>query len=364
MCICVGKKLIMLTDKAALLTEANRVNYRLRSTFFYRKLKEYNILALPGLVAELFPIEHLYSWEDRQRWAIGEDAFGYINSNPDFHLFQVFCHPKLLREHPKLLAYYRNIAALSQKSVNYLLKTNVNVKKIELDTENRFSLDEVQALMLARLFNEHITLIIDSSIQSITKEELYGLLLTSTGAQIDGSWRNAIGEEAEKVIQRLLIKEVKEHKLLAAFMPQKGQAVEIYDPARIDEQLGEIERYRGILLTNRTSILFSSDPDVSLLDQNGITLCVLEVKGGTDPAGALERYGAAKKSFEEVKRTAPNVTTILVASCITTEVQRRIEQDPLISFYYNLTELLSEESQTSEQFKQQIFGFLNMPTSQ
>lgn len=315
----------MAADEAALLAEANRINYCLRSTFFYRKLKEYNTLAFPGMVAELFSVEHLYAWEERSEWNIGEDAYTYITGNSDFHLFQVFCHPKLIREYPRLLAYYRNIAALSQKSVGYLAKAGVDVKKIETDTQNRLSLSEAQALTLVRLFNEHITLIVDSSIQSITKEELYGILLASTGAQIDGSWRNAIGEEAEKVVQRLLVKEVKERNLLAALIPQKGQAIELYDPIRIQEQLGQIERYRGVLLTNRTSILFSSDPDISLLDQNGATVCALEVKGGADPAGALERYGAAKKSFEEVRRTAPGVATLLLASCITPEVHHRIK---------------------------------------
>ncbi len=175
----------MNTYESSLLDEANRINYRLRSTFFYRKLKEYNTLALPSLVSQFFPVEHLYSWEERSQWGIGEQAFSYIKNNQEFHLFQVFCHPKLLREHPRLLAYYRNIAALSQKSVSYLVKIGTDIKKLETDTENRFSLTEAQALKLVHLFNEHITLIVDSSIQSITKEELYGILLVSTGAQTE-----------------------------------------------------------------------------------------------------------------------------------------------------------------------------------
>ncbi len=355
-----GEKVTRSTDEAALLAETHRINYRLRSTFFYRKLKEYNTIAFPGLVAELFPIEQLYSWDERNKWGIGEDSFAYINGNGDFRLIEVFCHPKLLREHPRLLAYYRNVAALSQKSVGYLAQAGVDLKKFETDKENRLSLSEAQALTLARLFNEHITLIVDSSIQSITKQELYGILLTSTGAQIDGSWRNAIGEEAEKVVQRLLVKAVKERNLLAALIPRTGPAVELYDPARLEEQVGQIERYRGILLTNRASILFSSDPDVSLLDPSGATTCALEVKGGSDTAGALERYGAAKKSFEEVRRSTPQVWTILVASCITPEVHRRIKRDPLISSYYNLTGLLGEDSATFEPFMKEVFTHLNV----
>lgn len=332
----------MTGDARALLAEANRINYRLRSTFFYRKLKEYQTLALPSMIAQLFPVEHLYSWEERASWGIGADAFAAIETHPDFHLIQVFCHPKLLREHPRLLAYYRNIAALSQKAVNYL--ASIDVKKFEADAENRYALTQMQARALAHLFNEHISLIVDSSLRTLTREELYGILLTSTGAQIDGSWRNAIGEEAEKVVQRLLVKEAKERNLLAAFIPRIGTGAEAFEAAKLEEQLGNIERYRGIMFTNRTSLLFSSDPDVSLIDERGATICVIEIKGGADPAGALERYAAAKKSFEEARRTAPAVATILVASCITPEVQTRIQHDQSISAYYNLTEILSEDT--------------------
>ncbi len=352
----------MAANEDALLAEASRLNYRLRSTFFYRKLKEYNTLSFPRIVADLFPVEHLYAWDERGQWGIGEDAFKYVSGNSDFHLLQVFCHPKLIRENIRLLAYYRNVAALSQKSVRSLVKTGVDIKKLESDKENRLSLSESQALTFARLFNEHTTLIVDSSIQTFNKEELNGIVLASTGAQIDGSWRNTIGEEAEKVVQGLLVKEVKERNLIAALFPQKGSTIEPYDANQLEEQLGQIELYRGVLLANRTTILFASEPDVSLLDQNGATILTIEIKGGTDRAGALERYGAAKKSFDKVRQTSPNAATILVASCITAEVQFRIKQDPLITSFYNLTSLLSEGSVEYARFIEQLFNYVNATT--
>lgn len=346
----------MTIKETNLLTEANRVNYRLRSTFFYRKLKEYNTLSFNAKINALLPVKDLYGWQGRANWGIGEDAFTYINQHLNLQLIQVFCHPRLIREHSKLLAYYRNIAALSQKAVKYLVA--VDVKKIETDEENRYFLTEDKALALSQLFNEHISLIIDSSIESLTGEELYGILLASTGAQIDGSWRNAIGEEAEKVVQRLLIKEAKEHNLLAAFIPRVSTAIELYNPGKLDEQLGNIESYRGVMLANHTSILFSSEPDISLLNNQGTTVGVIEVKGGADPAGALERYGAAKKSFESAFRRNSEVRTILVASCITSEVHTRIQNDSTISAYFNLTEILSDNSRQYAQFIQEVFSLL------
>ncbi|MBV9385196.1 MAG: XcyI family restriction endonuclease [Chroococcidiopsidaceae cyanobacterium CP_BM_ER_R8_30] len=348
----------MTLDEAALLAEAQRINYRLRSTFFYRKLKEYDTLSFPLKIEELLPVEHLYSWEGWIDWGIGEDAFAYVTGSAKLQLIEVFCHPRLIREHSKLVAYYRNIAALSQKAVKCLI--GIDVKKIETHKANCFHLTEDQAQKLTYLFNEHISLIVNSSIESLTKEELHGLLLTSTGTQIDGSWRNAIGEEAEKVVQRLLIKEAKARHLLAALIPRVGKAIELYNSEKFEEQLGNIERYRGVMLVNRTSILFSSEPDVSILNSQGITVGVVEVKGGADTAGALERYGAAKKSFDEVLRSNSTAKTILVASCITAQVRTRIQNDSTISAYFNLTEILSEDSIQYDQFVQEIFTLLGV----
>lgn len=72
----------------------------------------------------------MYSWEERANWNIGEDAFTYINQHSSLQLIQVFCHPRLIREYSQLIAYYRNIAALSQKGVSNLV--GINVKKLKL----------------------------------------------------------------------------------------------------------------------------------------------------------------------------------------------------------------------------------------
>ncbi len=332
------------------------MNYRLRSTFFYHKMKEYQVLAFPSMIAQLIPVEHLYNWNERANWGIGEDAFRYVNTDQHLKMIQIFCHPKLLREYPSLVAYYRNVAALSQKSVNYL--AGISVAKYEAHPDNRHILNEIQILTLTRLFNEHITLIIDSSIQNFTEQELYGLLLISTGAQIDGAWRNAIGEEAEKVVQSFLIKEAIERRLLQALIPRSGMPLEPYTPQNVESFLSNVRTYRGMMLGNQTSILFSNEPDITLIGNQGITLGVIEIKGGTDPAGALKRYGAAKKSFENALHHSRDAQTILVASCITHEVEERVLQDQTITHYFNLTEMLSS-TETYARFMEVIFTLLD-----
>ena len=112
------------------------------------------------------------------------------------------------------------------------------------------------------------------------------------------------------------------------------------------------------MLSNKTSILFSSDPDVAFVNEHGVTVGVIEIKGGADPAGALERYGAAKKSFEAARRATPDVTTLLIASGMTSEALARIQQDVLITACYDLAALLDEETITYTAFMRQVFSLL------
>lgn len=315
---------------------------------------EHKTLTLPARIAELFPHDALYDWSSRAEWGIGEDAFSYIGST-SLSYIQVFCHPKALREHPDLVAYYRNTAVLSQKSVKYL--TGIDAKKYEADQPSNIILSSADAQKLARLFNEHITLIIDSSVLTLTSQELEGLLLASTGAQIDGSWRNRIGEEAEKVVQRLIVKEGVQRGVVHAFIKREQSRIVPFTEQTAELILSEISDYRGVMLTNKTSMLFSSEPDIALISQDGSTLAVIEVKGGIDPAGALERYGAAKKSFDKVRVASSDAVTIFIANSITSEVRQRLQSDKNVTKYFDLAKVLNDP-ETGEQFISYIFGLL------
>lgn len=322
-----------------LLREAHKINYKLRSTFFYRKLHEYKTLEFPATIAQLIPLSEQYDWEGYKEWGISEKSFELVNKS-ELSLIQVFSHPKLLREHPHLIGYYRNVSVLSQKSTKYMC--DIDPKKYEEKKKNNLS--EKHALSLAQLFNEHISLIVDSAFGKFEKEEIQGLLLASTGAQIDGSWRNSIGDEAEKVVQTMITQEIVKKNLLKAFLMRDNGNIADPDKTTIENIIKNIKEIKGLMLNNQKSILFSSEPDLTILDKSGKSSLVIEVKGGTDPAGALERYGASKKSFEHSIKENKKVKTCLVASCITDEVEGRIVSDKTISKYFNLTNILSDET--------------------
>ena len=322
-----------LTEAQQLLIEAHKINYRLRSTFFYRKLHEYQTLEFPAIIDQLIPHADGYNWEDRADWGIAEDAFAKIQAG-NLVPIQIFAHPRLLREQPRLTAYYRNVAALSRKATGYL----AGIAPDRYEDKEGVDMTETTAFAFARLFNGHVSLIVESAYADFRADELNGLLLASTGAKIDGSWRNSIGEEAEKVVQTMLVQEIIRRGLLQAFLLRKGAVVESPTEARKEYILKNIRVIKGVILSNQKSVLFSSEPDLSFLSRSGHSELVIEVKGGTDPAGALERFGAAKKSFGHERSANPAVLTCLVASCITTEVETRIAHDKDFSHYFNLTQ--------------------------
>jgi hypothetical protein len=82
-------------------------------------------------------------------------------------------------------------------------------------------------------------------------------------------------------------------------------------------------------------------------------------KGGTDPAGALERLGAIKKSFEQARRENPEVLTILSVSCITEEMGSRLTADQIIDSIFNLTSIINDMDER-QKFLERINQIIEM----
>ena len=82
----------------------------------------------------------------------------------------------------------------------------------------------------------------------------------------------------------------------------------------------------------------------------------IEIKGGIDPAGALERLGAAEKSAQAAIEINARCKNFLVAGVITAEMRRRLDQSRLFEKDFQLVELLSDETRQAE-FLAEIFSY-------
>jgi len=114
---------------------------------------------------------------------------------------------------------------------------------------------------------------------------------------------------------------------------------------RDDLSADDLDSVQEITLRNGYRVVFGSDPDASIFDPTGDLQAAIEVKAGTDAAGALERYGAAKKSFDAALKRNKAADTIYLSSCITDGVRAAMAEDRLVKHEFSLTDVLTDEEE-------------------
>lgn len=321
--------------------DVTKESYLLKSTFFYNKLKTCGYFDLFMDVQKLSSIEGTsLNWNQRDKWNISASAWDtLLNRNIDPML--VFVHPKVLQLNPAFLKYYRSVAMISQKGLKTLAGVS-NIEKIEAGKVLPGQLPQKNVLSIARIINEILSLVV-SLATDLSSNEIQGMMYATAGTNIDGSWRNSIGAEGERVIRGIMLQAVLAHNEVSSITDRQNKTVSIKE-LQANKIIDEIDNIKTVNLINGFSILFSSEPDISMFDDEGAIVGIIEIKAGLDPAGALERLGAMFKSFENTLAEYPDAVTILVASCITDEVEARLGASMSVRQKYITTEITSSEN--------------------
>lgn len=315
-------------------------SYLLRSTFFYNRLNTNGYFSLFMKVKKFAKVEgDKLDWSKKTEWNISEEAWDIVsrlNVNPAL----VFIHPKVLKLNPTFLRYYRSVAMLPQKGLSSISKVS-NVDRIETGKVNSNKIKTENIYTLAKSINEVVSVVI-SMASGLTERRLEGMMYATAGTNIDGSWRNQIGTEGERVIRTIILNGLLHHNEISSFIDKANNTVEI-GSANANAFLEDIDLIKTINLINGYSVYFSSEPDITMYDSQGDIVGVIEIKAGLDPAGALERLGAMFKSFENTLAEYPDAITILVASCITKEVDNRLNSSMVVRQKYITTDITSNE---------------------
>lgn len=316
-------------------------SYLLKSTFFYDRLRQNGYFDLFLQIQALSSIEgSKLKWDKRADWKISDEAWNVIQTNGIDPMI-VFVHPKILQMNPTYLKYYRSVAMLPQKGLKTISHVS-NIDKIENGDIEAGTLSSTTIDRLVKTINEVLSLVV-SLATDINEKEIEGMMYATAGTNIDGSWRNSIGAEGERVIRSLMFKELHKQKEVSSVQYRNG-LIEDNTVFKEDAVLKNFESVKALNLKNGYSILFASEPDITMYDASGNIVGVIEIKSGLDPAGALERLGAMLKSFENTIAEYPNAVTILVASCITDEVQSRLGASMLVRQTFITTEITSSDS--------------------
>ncbi len=297
---------------------------RLRSTLMAERISQRTDLELRTLLSEFTETLDFLPLDDLM---ISERAWDHVRES-DLDPKSIFAHPALLRKYPKLSAYYRGIALLPQKRVAEIA---MPVSTWE-DGSRKAPVTDQQSKEVARLYNAVVSSIIEGA-TNWTLENGYRNIIANMGIGLDGTFRNIIGQDAENLIRTRIANWLDKNQLI--IKANKDRTV--------------------FKLPKDYSMHYGSEPDILFRQvQHDIEQIVatIEIKGGKDPAGALERLGAMQKSFEA---TPPGCVNILIAGVVTSEMKTRLGQMGIEKVY--MLDDLAHDGEEWLAFMNEIFHY-------
>ena len=278
------------------MTRLNDATYR--SQLLSQRIRQRTDVGLRQLIEKF---QQKLNFQPIEDLMISSEAWIYV-AQSGIQPRKVFVHPDLLLSHPEASAYYRGIALLPQKRVAELA---VPVNSWERKgRQAHVSADKVKKV--ARLYNTVISSIIEGS-TDWTMENGYRNVIATMAIGLDGSMRNVIGKDAEALVKERVSNWLREQQLIVS----------------CNDQNTVFELIKGYMM------FYKPEPDIEF-QKNGRVVATIEIKGGRDKAGALERLGAMTKSFEN---TPPGCVNMLIAGVITEEMQNRLQNIGVVKVF-------------------------------
>lgn len=297
--------------------EAWSLDQLAKSGFFHQKLHEWGMLII---AEEIEKVEGENLEWDLAALSITQAAWNKV-IHRGVRPVTIFSHPSVLNTLAGAVSYYRMLAMVSQKS---MIRLGLSTARYE--GQKVLPVYPI-ALALSRHLNQVISHLIELD-EVINTRELDLWRGMAAGSQAQGSWQNSKGERIE-----VLIKGLVQHRLR-----EKGRV------ARETESLME--------LADGRVVTFSDEPDIAFSKANRIRSAV-EIKGGIDPAGVLERLGAAIKSLRRVRDENPSSVTILLVQGVSM-TQKSIQDleinRDVVTNWFSIEDILKVEKKREEFF--------------
>ena len=236
----------------------------------------------------------------------------------------VFVHPQVLQDIPRSLGYYRMLAMVSQKSMS-------NIKLRSQAYEVGKVIESEVAEAMARRLNKIISMLIEADEQLDAREfDIWRGM--AAGAQAQGSWNPNKGKLVEEVIKNILRRRLRDQNWISGDGEQESQMV----------------------LSDKRKVEFASEPDAAIYNEKGKIVAAVEIKGGIDSAGVLERVGAAIKSLSRAKKENPAAVTILILQGVSVTPQAETylsaHQDS-VNYWLTIEDFLENEDKRDTVFK-------------
>lgn len=289
-----------------------------KSEFFHQKLHEWELMEVAEQIDDIEG--ETLNW-DIGRFEISDKAWNKV-IHRGIKPIIVFAHPDVLTTIPRSTGYYRMLAMVSQKSMNQVGLSTI-----------RYEAGQLPKFELAEIIAQHLNKIISGLVEADEKINAREFDLwrgMAAGSQAQGSWQNTKGRKLEIVIQGIVRRRLRESGLAADDIDDKPR----------------------ITLNDRRTVIFADEPDIGVY-QNDKIVAAVEVKGGIDKAGVLERVGAAIKSLSRAKEENPDSVTILILQEVSMTPQSVVDlqtNQRTVNQWFTVEDVLESEEKRNEIF--------------
>ena len=227
-----------------------------------------------------------------------------------------FATVELIKKHPEFKDYFREQAGIPQKRIQQQVKGQKREERTRAWVE---------------LVNSVCAHIVQAKKGWDTSYH-ERLAASCRAVSMDGTMRNRVGQDAEKKVETKLVDWLKRKGLISKKVSGK--------------------EYR---LKGSITLKFASEPDIGFYRgfvlKTDKLIAVVEIKGGKDPAGALERIGALEKSMNE---TPDECWRFAILGVTTQAMEKRLKKLRL-SDQFDLDRLLANESKEWDRFTTRLF---------
>lgn len=298
--------------------EAWTLDQLAKSAFFHRKLHEWKLLEIADQIDQVRG-ENL-NWDNLN---ISEQAWNKV-IHRGIKPVVVFAHPFVLQTVHGSAGYYRMLAMVSQKSMK---RVGISLDSYEA---GKPVLNDEMATAIARHLNRIVSVLVEAD-EEIDAREFDLWRGMAAGSQAQGSWQNNKGASAEVAIREIILRRLQEREIISG---------EEASATRVDLGDGRV-------------LVFADEPDIAIY-QNDMPQVAVEVKGGIDPAGVLERIGAALKSLQRTRQENPNSVTILILQDVSMTERAREDLNlstGTVTYLFSAKAILEDEEQREQLFK-------------
>ena len=245
----------------------------------------------------------------------------------------LFPLPLVLRENPRLLAYYRLLLGFSQKAF-YERGTGAGAFK---------SMEDVGALskgadlrLLCKALILRICALVDGiGIHRITRELIDDLTLLTLGPQLRGGANVKKGTAS----------------ILAAF--ELIQTIVKESVTKASEKRLEVRNAAG----RSVLIELSPDPDIVIREviakKTFRNIIAIEVKGGTDSSNIHNRIGEAEKSHQKARKSG-YVECWTIVNVASLAIAKAAQESPSTNRFYQLGDIVVDATDQSKDFRARI----------